>query len=72
MLRANGSILKLKDVSRVELGAVYNLTGRYNKTALAIGAYQLRLKCGRRCEWRTRARLKELGQKFPHDLTSTR
>ena len=45
MLRANpdGSILRLKDVSRLELGAqFYNLTGRYNgKPAAILAIYQL-------------------------------
>jgi HAE1 family hydrophobic/amphiphilic exporter-1 len=75
VLRANpdGSILRLKDVSRVELGAqYYNLSGRYNgKPAAILAIYQLPGSNAVDAAKGVRARLSELGQKFPNDLSYT-
>jgi HAE1 family hydrophobic/amphiphilic exporter-1 len=73
VLRANpdGSILRLKDVSRIELGAqFYNLTGRYNgKPAAILALYQLPGTNAVDAANGVRARLQELSQKFPNDLS---
>ena len=75
VLRANpdGSILRLRDVARIELGAqFYNLTGRYNGQPSAILAvYQLPGSNAVDAAKGLRARMAELSQKFPQDLAYT-
>ena len=73
ILRANpdGSILRLKDVARVELGAqTYNLEGRYNGNPSAILAiYQLPGSNAVEAAKAVRARMNELKRRFPQDLS---
>jgi len=72
ILRANpdGSILRLKDVARVELGAqIYNLQGRYNGTPAAIMAlYQLPGSNAVEAANNVRKRITQLKARFPQDL----
>ncbi len=75
ILRANpdGSILRLKDVARLELGAqTYNLAGRYNgKPSAILACYQLPGSNAVDAAKRLRARIQELSQRFPPDLGYT-
>ena len=75
ILRANpdGSVLHLKDVARLELGAqTYNLAGRYNgKPSAILACYQLPGSNAVDAAKRLRARIQELSQRFPADLTYT-
>ena len=72
VLRGNpdGSILRLKDVARIELGAqVYSIQGRYNGQPSAILAcYQLPGSNAVDAAKALRARMAELSRAFPHDL----
>ena len=67
---ADGSILHLKDVARVELGTqTYNLTGRYNNAPAGImGVYQLPGSNAVQTALGVRKRLDELGKSFPVGL----
>src|SRR5579884_1025744 len=73
ILRANqdGSILRLKDVARIELGSqFYNMTGRYNgKPAAILACYQLPGSNAVDAAKALRARIAQLAEKFPNDLT---
>ncbi|HEY3458011.1 MAG TPA: multidrug efflux RND transporter permease subunit [Bryobacteraceae bacterium] len=72
ILRANpdGSILRLKDVARIELGAqIYNLQGRYNGNPSAILAlYQLPGSNAVQAADNVRKRIDQLKARFPQDL----
>ncbi|HYX67803.1 MAG TPA: multidrug efflux RND transporter permease subunit [Terriglobales bacterium] len=72
VVRANpdGSILRLKDVARVELGAqYYNLIGRYNgKPAAVIAVYQLPGSNAVKAAAGVRKLMAEAKQRFPQDL----
>ncbi len=72
ILRANpdGSILRLKDVARIELGAqIYNLQGRYNGNPSAILAlYQLPGSNAVQAANNVRKRIDQLKARFPQDL----
>jgi len=75
ILRANpdGSILRLKDVARIELGAqIYSLQGRYNGRPSAILAcYQLPGSNAVDAAKALRARIAQLSKAFPSDLAYT-
>jgi HAE1 family hydrophobic/amphiphilic exporter-1 len=66
----NGSILHLRDVARIELGAqTYNLTGRYNgKPSAILAIYQLPGSNAVQTAKKVRARLDDLDDKFPSDM----
>jgi HAE1 family hydrophobic/amphiphilic exporter-1 len=72
VIRANpdGSILRLKDVARLDLGAqTYNLVGRYNgKPAAVIAVYQLPGSNAVQAAAGVRKLMKEAKQRFPKDL----
>ncbi|HEY3706173.1 MAG TPA: multidrug efflux RND transporter permease subunit [Terracidiphilus sp.] len=72
IIRANpdGSILRLKDVSRIELGAqTYNMVGRLNgKPAAVVAIYQLPGTNAVKAAAGVRALMKEAKQRFPQDL----
>src|SRR5690242_7737605 len=72
ILRANpdGSILRLKDVARIELGAqIYNLQGRYNGNPAAVLAlYQLPGSNAVQAANNVRKRINQLKARFPQDL----
>jgi len=72
IIRANadGSILRLKDVSRLELGAqTYNLIGRYSgKPAAVIAVYQLPGSNAVQAAAGVRKLMEEAKQRFPQDL----
>jgi hydrophobic/amphiphilic exporter-1 (mainly G- bacteria), HAE1 family len=72
VIRANsdGSILRLKDVARLELGAqTYNLIGRYSgKPAAVIAVYQLPGSNAVQTAAGVRKLMKEVSQRFPQDL----
>src|SRR6201982_420231 len=72
VIRANtdGSIVRLKDVARLDLGAqTYNLVGRYNgKPAAVIAVYQLPGSDAVQAAARVRKLMKEAKQRFPKDL----
>src|SRR6202044_1440729 len=72
ILRANpdGTVLRLKDVARLELGAqTYNLTGRFNgKPSAILAIYQLPGSNAVQAAKDVRKRIEELKQKFPQDL----
>lgn len=72
ILRANpdGSMLRLKDVARVELGAqIYDLEGRYNgKPSAILAIYQLPGSNAVAAAKAVRARMNELKRRFPQDL----
>jgi HAE1 family hydrophobic/amphiphilic exporter-1 len=74
ILRANadGSVLHLRDVARIELGAqVYNLTGRYNgKPAAILAVYQLPGSNAVETAKLVRKRMAQLEDAFPADMTS--
>jgi hydrophobic/amphiphilic exporter-1 (mainly G- bacteria), HAE1 family len=73
ILRANqdGSIVRLKDVARIELGAqTYNLIGRYNgKPATILALYQLPGSNAVETAKNVRARIEQLALRFPQDMT---
>ena len=72
VIRANsdGSILRLKDVARLELGAqTYNLVGRYSgKPAAVIAVYQLPGTNAVQAAAGVRKLMQEAKQRFPQDL----
>ena len=72
VIRANpdGSILRLKDVARIDLGAqTYNLVGRYSgKPAAVIAVYQLPGSNAVQAAAGVRKLMKEAKQRFPQDL----
>jgi HAE1 family hydrophobic/amphiphilic exporter-1 len=72
ILRANpdGSILHLKDVARLELGAqTYNLAGRFNgKPAAIMAVYQLPGSNAVQCAKDVRTRMNQLTGTFPPDM----
>jgi hydrophobic/amphiphilic exporter-1 (mainly G- bacteria), HAE1 family len=75
ILRSNpdGSTLRLKDVARLELGAqTYSLTGRYNGGPAAVMAiYQLPGSNAVDAANGVRARIAQLAERFPQDLSYT-
>ncbi len=72
ILRANpdGSVLHLKDVARIELGAqTYNLNGRFNsKPAAVLAIYQLPGSNAVETAKDVRARMNQLTANFPPDM----
>jgi hydrophobic/amphiphilic exporter-1 (mainly G- bacteria), HAE1 family len=72
ILRANpdGSILHLKDVARIELGAqTYNLAGRFEgKPAAILAVYQLPGTNAVQTAKDVRARMNQLAKTFPPDM----
>ena len=72
IIRANsdGSILRLKDVARVELGAqTYNLAGRFNgKPSAVLLLYQLPGSNAVAAAAAVTKRIEELSRRFPPDL----
>ncbi|MFZ0294294.1 MAG: multidrug efflux RND transporter permease subunit [Candidatus Sulfotelmatobacter sp.] len=72
VIRANsdGSILRLKDVARLDLGAqTYNLVGRYNgKSAAVVAIYQLPGSNAVQAAAGVRKLMKEAKQRFPQDM----
>ena len=75
VLRANpdGSMVRVKDVARIELGVqTYNLTGRLNgKPAAILALYQLPGSNALQAAQGVRAKLAELKPHFPADLEYT-
>jgi HAE1 family hydrophobic/amphiphilic exporter-1 len=75
ILRANpdGSIVRLKDVARIELGAqTYNLVGRYNgKPSAILAFYQLPGSNAVKTAELVRARMAQLALKLPQDMVYT-
>jgi hydrophobic/amphiphilic exporter-1 (mainly G- bacteria), HAE1 family len=69
---SNGSVLHLKDVARIELGAqTYNLSGRYNgKPAAVLAIYQLPGSNAVKCAKDVRKAFALLSQDFPADIQS--
>jgi HAE1 family hydrophobic/amphiphilic exporter-1 len=72
VVRANpdGSIVRLKDVARIELGAQdYDIIGRYNgKPAANMSLYQLPGSNALDAARHVRERLEELKKRFPGDI----
>jgi HAE1 family hydrophobic/amphiphilic exporter-1 len=72
ILRSNpdGSVLHLKDVARIELGAqTYNLNGRFNsKPAAILAVYQLPGSNAVQTAKDVRTRMDELSARFPPDM----
>lgn len=72
VIRANpdGSVLRLKDVARLELGSqTYNLVGRYSgKPAAVIAVYQLPGSNAVTAAAGVRKLMQEAKQRFPQDL----
>jgi HAE1 family hydrophobic/amphiphilic exporter-1 len=72
VIRANpdGSILRLKDVARLELGSqTYNLVGRYSgKPAAVVAVYQLPGSNAVEAAAGVRKLMAEVKQRFPQDL----
>jgi len=72
VVRANpdGSILRLKDVARMELGAqTYNMVGRFNgKPAAVVALYQLPGSNAVKAAEGVRKLMQEAKQRFPQDL----
>jgi HAE1 family hydrophobic/amphiphilic exporter-1 len=72
IIRANsdGSILRLKDVARLELGAqTYNVVGRYSgKPAAVVAVYQLPGSNAVQAAAGVRKLMMEAKQRFPQDL----
>ncbi len=72
VIRANvdGSILRLKDVARLELGAqTYNIIGRLNgKPAAVVAIYQLPGSNAVKAAAGVRKLMEEAKQRFPQDL----
>jgi HAE1 family hydrophobic/amphiphilic exporter-1 len=75
VLRENpdGSLVRLRDVARVELGAqAYNVIGRLNgKPAALMAIYQLPGSNALDCAQGVQAALAQLKQRFPEDLDYT-
>src|ERR1700687_4481646 len=75
ILRANqdGSIVRLRDVARIELGAqTYNLIGRYNgRPATILALYQLPGSNAVETAKNVRARMAQLALQFPQDMAYT-
>ncbi len=69
----DGSVIRVRDVARVELGAqVYNLTGRLNgKPAAIVAVYQTPGSNAIDTMSEARALMEELKQRFPADLDYT-
>jgi HAE1 family hydrophobic/amphiphilic exporter-1 len=72
IVRANsdGSVLRLKDVARLELGAQsYNMIGRYSgKPAAVVAVYQLPGSNAVKAAAGVRKLMQEAKQRFPQDL----
>jgi multidrug efflux pump len=72
VIRANpdGSILRLKDIARLQLGAqTYNLVGRYSgKPAAIVAVYQLPGSNAVKAAAGVRKLMQEAKQRFPQDL----
>src|SRR5215510_6797023 len=72
VVRANsdGSVLRLKDVARLELGAQsYNIVGRYSgKAAAVVAVYQLPGSNAVKAAAGVRKLMQEVKQRFPKDL----
>ena len=72
VVRANpdGSVLYMKDVARIELGAqTYNIIGRYNgKPAAVVAVYQLPGSNAVQAAAGVRKLMAEAKQRFPQDL----
>jgi HAE1 family hydrophobic/amphiphilic exporter-1 len=72
VVRANsdGSVLRLKDVARLELGAqTYNMVGRYSgKPAAVVAVYQLPGSNAVKAAEGVRKLMQEAKQRFPQDL----
>lgn len=72
VIRANpdGSILRLKDVARIDLGSqTYNLVGRYSgKPAAVVAIYQLPGSNAVQAAAGVRKLMQQAKQRFPHDL----
>lgn len=72
VVRANSdsSVLRLKDVARLELGAqTYNMTGRYSgKPAAVVAVYQLPGSNAVKAAAGVRKLMQEAQQRFPQDL----
>jgi HAE1 family hydrophobic/amphiphilic exporter-1 len=72
ILRANqdGSVVRLKDVARIELGAqTYSLGARYNgKPSAIIALYQLPGSNAVQAAKAARASMAQLGARFPQDI----
>jgi HAE1 family hydrophobic/amphiphilic exporter-1 len=72
VVRANsdGSVLRLKDVARLELGAqTYNMVGRYSgKPAAVVAVYQLPGSNAVKAADGVRKLMQEAKQRFPQDL----
>jgi HAE1 family hydrophobic/amphiphilic exporter-1 len=70
--KADGSVLHLKDVARIELGAqTYNLNGRYEgKPAAVMAIYQLPGSNAVETAKNVRAELAVLSRSFPPDMQS--
>src|SRR5947209_219190 len=72
LIRANsdGSIVRLKDVARLDLGAqTYNLVGRYSgKPAAVVAVYQLPGSNAVQTAAGVRKLMAEVKQRFPQDL----
>src|SRR3981189_1749799 len=72
VIRANtdGSVVRLKDVARLDLGAqTYNLVGRYSgKPAAVVAVYQLPGSNAVRAAAGVRKLMEEVKQRFPQDL----
>lgn len=72
VVRANsdGSVLRLKDVARLELGAqTYNMVGRYSgKPAAVVAVYQLPGSNAVKAAAGVRKLMQEAKQRFPQDL----
>src|SRR5271154_3012133 len=73
ILRANqdGSIVRLKDLARIELGAqTYNLIGRYNgRPATILALYQLPGSNAVETAKNVDVRMAQLALRFPQDMT---
>ncbi len=67
---SDGSVLHLKDVARIELGAqTYNLAGRFNgKPAAIMAVYQLPGTNAVQCAKDVRTRMDQLTARFPSDM----
>jgi HAE1 family hydrophobic/amphiphilic exporter-1 len=68
---SDGSVLHLKDVARIELGAqTYDLAGRFNgKPSAIMAVYQLPGTNAVQCAKDVRARMDQLTARFPSDMS---
>ena len=66
-----GSVVRLKDVARIELGAqTYNLAGRYNgKPSAVLAIYQIPNSNAIQAANDVRARFASLAARFPNDMS---